>query len=261
MRKTKKDILLNKATVAALAAGHRIMTIYKKDNLFVDYKEDKSPLTIADKDSNRIICDLLGEEFPILSEESKEVPYENRKDWEYFWMVDPLDGTKEFIKRNGEFTVNIALIHKDKPILGVVYAPDLDELYFAHDDLGSFCKYKASEPINYSIVKCDVTDKSENTRVFFSRSHCNEVTQNYLDQFSEIEKMQMGSSLKFCKIASGEADLYPRFHPCMEWDTAASQIILEMAGGIIRNVENDRPLIYNKENLVNPSFVASKISS
>ena len=258
MRKTKKDILLSKATIAALASGHRIMTIYKQEDLFVDYKEDKSPLTKADTDSNKIICDLLGNEFPILSEESKHVPFEERKNWEYFWMVDPLDGTKEFIKRNGEFTVNIALMHKDKPILGVVYAPNFDELYFAHDDLGAFCKYKASEPINYTIVKCQVTETSENPRVFFSRSHHNDVTLKYLDQFSEVEKMEMGSSLKFCKIASGEADLYPRFHPCMEWDTAASHIILEMAGGIIRNVENDQPLVYNKENLLNPSFVASK---
>jgi 3'(2'), 5'-bisphosphate nucleotidase len=199
----------------AKEAGDAIMQVYKQD-FEVEYKQDNSPLTLADKNANDIIEDGLNQlsvNFPILSEEGDDIPYEDRKHWEYFWLVDPLDGTKEFVKKNGEFTVNIALIHKDTPVLGVVYAPALDMCYWAKKGKGAF-KDGQKLPIK--------TVHQRNTyKIVASRSHMSDETQAFIDAIDtqkEKELISIGSSLKICLVAEGEADIYPRLGPTMEWD-------------------------------------------
>ena len=238
----------------AKEAGNAIMEIYKKD-FTIEYKDDKSPLTAADLKSNEIICNALATLYPripILSEENKEVPYVDRKDWNYFWLIDPIDGTKEFIKKTGEFTVNIALIYKDKPVLGVVYAPVLEDMYYAKEDMGAY-KNDARLPIKKNVKQ----DKELN--VVASISHLSEETQTFIDQLaSSTEKLNLvskGSSLKLCMVAEGTADIYPRLAPTMEWDTGAAHAIVLESGKQVVQYENNNPLVYNKENLLNPWFV------
>jgi len=251
----------------AYEAGEGILEIYKTMNsVEVEYKEDKSPLTEADKKAHSIIENRLKKvfDYPILSEEGKEVPYEKRRRWKYFWLVDPLDGTKEFIKRNGEFTVNIALIHNQKPVLGVVYAPALNLLYYGEVGKGGYKiengkKEKLS--INYEKEKNKIT-------VVASKSHLNEETSDFIEglknYYSNVETVSIGSSLKICLLAEGKADIYPRIAPTMEWDTAAAHAVLNSAGGKIVQYKNVPfseirrlpELLYNKENLLNPYFVA-----
>jgi len=239
-------------------AGEAILEIYENEKDFgVESKADESPLTIADQKANKIICDALAKmdyAFPIISEENKEVPYEDRKSYAYYWLVDPLDGTKEFIKRNGEFTVNIALIKEDTVVAGVVYAPVLDEMYWALKGAGAFVKYKGSEPQALSATKFSESDKA--LKIVCSRSHLNEATQTFVDQYESPDLVPKGSSLKFLILAQGAAQVYPRLAPTMEWDTAAAQIIVEEAGGKVINYDTKEPLKYNKEVLRNPSFVA-----
>jgi len=238
----------------AKEAGNAIMEIYKRD-FTIEYKDDKSPLTAADLKSNEIICNALATLYPripILSEENKEVPYVDRKDWNYFWLIDPIDGTKEFIKKTGEFTVNIALIYKDKPVLGVVYAPVLEDMYYAKEDMGAY-KNDARLPIKKNVKQ----DKELN--VVASISHLSEETQTFIDQLaSSTEKLNLvskGSSLKLCMVAEGTADIYPRLAPTMEWDTGAAHAIVLESGKQVVQYENNNPLVYNKENLLNPWFV------
>ncbi len=236
----------------AINAGKAIMEIYNKD-FTVEYKEDNSPLTEADTKSNEIICSNLEKfypEIPMLSEESKAVPYEERKKWEYYWCIDPIDGTKEFIKKNGEFTVNIALIHKNTPVLGVVYAPAIDALYSAKKGEGSFLNgQKLPLKENHS--------KKEKLYVVASKSHLSPETQEFIDNLDakEIEQVSKGSSLKLCMVAEGSADIYPRLAPTMEWDTAAADAIVRESGKMTYQFETNSPLVYNKENLLNPWFV------
>ena len=238
----------------ALQAGEVIMDIYKKD-FAVDYKDDKSPLTEADLKSNEIICsklEALYPAIPIMSEENKEVTFEERKDWEYYWCIDPIDGTKEFIKKNGEFTVNIALIHKGMPVLGVVYAPALGDIYSAKQGEGAF-KNGQKLPLH-------INDNREQTlHVVASKSHLSEETQAFIDELAKttesIEQVSKGSSLKLCMVAEGEADIYPRLAPTMEWDTAAADAVVRESGKMTYQFEVDTPLIYNKENLLNPWFI------
>jgi 3'(2'), 5'-bisphosphate nucleotidase len=249
--------LLGPLKKIALKAGMAIMDIYKDESRFdVEQKSDDSPLTAADKKSNELICDgieLLAPKYPIISEENKEVEYEKRKSYNRYWLIDPLDGTKEFIKRNGEFTVNIALVEDQKTILGVVYAPVLEEMYWAIKSEGAFLENKGNiKKIQSRSIK--LSDK--NLRIVCSRSHLNDETQTYINQFTEPEKVSIGSSLKFLIIAKGEADIYPRLAPTMEWDTAAAQIILEEAGGKVLESESRLGLKYNKANLRNPHFIA-----
>lgn len=253
------------AIEAAVQGGAEIMNIYQND-FEVEYKDDNSPLTIADKNCNDIINSYLRKtEFPIISEENKQLPFEVRKKWETCWIVDPLDGTKEFVKRNGEFTVNIALIKKGKPLLGVIYVPVTKELYFA--DVSQKKTLKSileSHKIDIKNLVNDSTEitpgslKKELVRVVGSRSHMNEATENFVDSlknsFDRVEIVSKGSSLKFCLVAEGKADVYPRFAPTMEWDTAAGQAICEAVGLQVISKETDQPLLYNKENLLNPSF-------
>lgn len=238
-------------------AGAAILDIYANEADFnVEVKSDDSPLTKADRAANKVICDgleKLSEVFPIISEENKAIPYEERKDFERFWLVDPLDGTKEFIKRNGEFTVNIALVEGAQPIFGVVYAPVLDEVYWAIKGQGAWMM-KGTDKTTLEALSFKMTDPG--LKVVCSRSHLNEGTQAFIDALDTPEKVSKGSSLKFLLMAKGDAHVYPRLGPTMEWDTGAAQIVLEEAGGSVIDEETKEPLRYNKENLLNPYFIA-----
>ncbi len=253
------DINLAKE-VAKIAkiAGEAIMKIYdNSDDFQVQQKSDESPLTIADQAANDVIChglENLNVKYPIISEENKSIDFQVRKNYPHYWLVDPLDGTKEFIKRNGEFTVNIALVENQRPVLGVVYAPVLDEMYFALKNEGAFLEKESSTTQLHAAV---FSKKDRNLGVVCSRSHLNESTQNFVNELDQPELVATGSSLKFLILAKGEAHLYPRLAPTMEWDTGAAQIILEEAGGKVLHAETNEPLLYNKENLLNPYFIAS----
>lgn len=240
----------------AKEAGAAIQEIYEKsEGIKIEKKSDNSPLTIADRTANKIICDALEQlpvRYPIISEENKAIPYEERKDFEYTWLVDPLDGTKEFIKRNGEFTVNIALIHQQQIVLGVVYASDRDEMYWAVKGEGA---YQVIDGKDVKLSAKDFTMKDDGLKVVCSRSHLNEGTQAFVDALANPELVATGSSLKFLIIAAGQAHVYPRLAPTMEWDTGAAQVILEEAGGSVIDHTTNKPLLYNKENLLNPHFV------
>lgn len=241
----------------ARLAGEIIRHIYENTTT-VQYKrkDDDSPLTLADRAANAFIVQELRRldyQYPIISEESMLPPYSERKKYDTFWMVDPLDGTKEFIKRNGEFTVNIALIQKRRPILGVVYAPMLNEMYWAEKGEDAFVN---KDGIVRRLTTKDFSFDQESLRVVCSRSHLNDATQKELNTLTNPILKPIGSSLKFMLLASGEADYYPRMGPTMEWDIAASQIILEEAGGSVISEYTKQPIVYNKENLRNPHFKA-----
>ena len=245
------NVSIEDLKIIALKAGEIIMEIYKKD-FSIEYKDDKSPLTEADLKSNELICNELNRLYsniPIMSEENKQVSYEIRKNWEYYFCVDPIDGTKEFIKKNDEFTVNIALIHKKSPILGVVYAPALNELYWA-DGKNS---YKNGEKLPLNVNQ---TPK-EKLFVVASKSHLSPETQEFIDNLDSknIEQVSKGSSLKLCMVAEGIADIYPRLAPTMEWDTAAADAVVRCSGKMTYQYENNKPMVYNKKDLLNPWFV------
>jgi len=236
----------------ALKAGDIIIQIYNQD-FKIEYKDDKSPLTEADLKANEIICSSLAKLYPnipIISEENKQTEYEIRKNWEYYWCIDPIDGTKEFIKKNDEFTVNIALIHKDTPVLGVVYAPALDEMYSAKKGEGA---YKNSKKLPLHVND----NPKEKLRVVASKSHLSEETQEFIDNLEtkRIEQVSKGSSLKLCMVATGEADIYPRLAPTKEWDTAAADAIVREAGKMTYQFESNTAVVYNKEELLNPWFI------
>ena len=240
----------------AYEAGKAILEIYDSNDMGIESKSDESPLTKADKAANEVICKGLAKitpDIPIISEENKEIPFQQRKDYEYLWMVDPLDGTKEFIKKNGEFTVNIALIHNQKPIAGVVYAPVLDNMYYAIDGEGAYI-IEDDEQVPLLANKYQKTDSQ--LKVVCSRSHLNDATQAFVDDYTNPELIAKGSSLKFLILAEGGAELYPRLAPTMEWDTAAAHVILNESGGQISQPDG-APLLYNKENLLNPHFIAT----
>ena len=247
---------INIQDIVAIAkeAGNVIMQVYDQE-FEVECKQDKSPLTLADKKANDIIESSLNQlqvNFPILSEEGDDIPYADRKNWEYFWLIDPLDGTKEFIKKNGEFTVNIALIYKDTPVLGVVYAPALDVCYWAKKNNGAFKDEKRLPFI--------AKDPSDTYKIIASRSHMSDDTQAFIDAIDtskEKELISIGSSLKICLVAEGRADVYPRLGPTMEWDTGAAHIIVNEAGKSLKECNNDKhkELKYNKESLLNQFFI------
>lgn len=248
--------LVKQVIEIAREAGAAIQEIYEKSaGIEIEKKSDNSPLTIADRTANKIICDALEQlpvRYPIISEENKAIPYEERKEFEYCWLVDPLDGTKEFIKRNGEFTVNIALIHQQQIVLGVVYVSDRDEMYWAVKGEGA---YQIIDGKDVKLSAKDFTMKDDGLKVVCSRSHLNEGTQAFVDALVNPELVATGSSLKFLIIAAGQAHVYPRLAPTMEWDTGAAQVILEEAGGSVIDHTTNKPLLYNKENLLNPHFV------
>jgi 3'(2'), 5'-bisphosphate nucleotidase len=249
----------------AKTAGEEVLKIYNQ-KFKVEYKDDRSPLTQADKKSHSVILSGLkkiNKHIPVLSEEGKSIPYKERKNWVYFWMTDPLDGTKEFIKKNGEFTINIALIYKNTPVFGIVYAPVLQWLYF-NDGKHAYKKEKNK------LTKLPVKNNSDFFTIAASRSHLNKETEKFIEnhikniskQPKDIKSIFIGSSLKLCFVAEGKADIYPRLAPTMEWDTAAADAVVKKSGKNVYavNPENltpdfNKPLIYNKENLLNPWFV------
>lgn len=239
------------AKEASLAAGKAILEIYNSADFGVEIKGDNSPLTKADQAAHHVIVGFLEETgLPILSEEGKDIPYEVRKNWEYFWMVDPLDGTKEFIKKNGEFTVNIALIHQGKPIMGVVYAPVLEWLYWGNQEEGAWKQEGNENP--FQLKK---QEKTEVKTIVASRSHLSPETQEFIDQYPGVEVISMGSSLKFMLVAEGKAQIYPRFAPTMEWDTAAAQGVIEAIGGSVKIYPELEALQYNREEMLNSWFL------
>jgi 3'(2'), 5'-bisphosphate nucleotidase len=251
------------AIKTSLLAGEKILDIYYSDQFEAEMKKDGSPLTRADKAShNTVVRELSKLGIPILSEEGAKIDYSTRKKWSKFWLIDPLDGTKEFIKKNGEFTVNIALVENQIPILGVVYTPVTKELYFAEKDFGSF-KIESIEKFDELSLKQAITlsesSSPKNYTIVVSRSHLNKETTDYITEkkqmFNEILLKQFGSSLKICKVAEGKAHCYPRLGPTMEWDTAAAHAVVKYSGKRLFNFNTNDELIYNKESLLNPFFV------
>lgn len=284
--KLTQDLLV--ALSAAKDASRAILDIYDQD-FKISYKDDHSPLTRADRRSHDIIVshlsDAFGKRLPILSEEGKEIPFGQRRTWEYFWLIDPLDGTKEFIKRNGEFTVNIALIHQNRPILGVIYVPVKDTVYFAAEGLGAYrmdrgdmsafktpgsfkgdpdglIKTMLKDSVKLTDQGKCLENQDSHITIVGSRSHPTKELDAFIETMrknhGDVAFISAGSSLKLCLVAEGRADIYPRLGPTMEWDTAAGQAIVEQAEGSVLNFETRKPLEYNKENLLNPWFVASR---
>lgn len=270
MEKTKLNSFLETSINAAIEAGEKICMIYQ--NAFeIEYKDDHSPLTTADTKSNEVIQHyLIKTGIPILSEEGKSIPYVDRSNWESLWIVDPLDGTKEFIKRNGEFTVNIALVEKGQPILGVIYVPVYKRLFFASENTGAIKVddidvSKSSFSLN-ELLEIGISLPSQLTKntytVVGSKSHMTTETEDYINrlknQHPKIEILSRGSSLKICMVAEGEADEYPRFAPTMEWDVAAGHAIVKYSGGSLINYETQKEMTYNRESLLNPWFLVKK---
>lgn len=271
--------ILFTAIRAALQAGAEIMKVYTDPNadFEIEKKADNSPLTIADRKSHAIIAGWLADTpYPILSEEGKKIPTEERQSWNELWVVDPLDGTKEFIKRNGEFTVNIAYVKNGAPEAGVIYIPVKEELFFADIEKGA---YKLSnedglltrinenkeqgctlETLIEKAQKLPYPTPHEGFMIVASRSHLNAETEEYIERMkkehAKVETVSKGSSLKLCLIAEGVADVYPRFAPTMEWDTAAGHAIIRAAGKEVYQANTNKPLVYNKEDLLNPWFIA-----
>ena len=240
----------------------KIVEIYKKD-FNIEYKDDKSPLTIADKLSNQIICDYLNkinidlekiveQKILIISEENKNKDYNERKKYNYCWIIDPIDGTKEFINKNGEFTVNIGLTLNGIPIFGIVSIPVLDEIYYGIEGIGSFKEF------NNTITKLEINENKMNDliiNIVASKSHLNDKTQEFIDQYKNHELISIGSSIKLLYIAENKAHIYPRIAPTSEWDTCAAHAVVKYANGLVIDYNTKKELNYNKENLLNPFFI------
>ncbi len=273
---------------AAISAGDAILEVYRSPEFEIEEKVDKSPLTLADRRSHEVIVNYLGKfDIPILSEEGRDIPYLERNKWETYWLIDPLDGTKEFIKKNGEFTVNIAMIRENKPVAGVICVPDRDTLYFASTEIGAY-KVKAHQVTGLLVEQekranqsAGLSDNDAGQRlndiiglstnlpigqsanrpytIAGSRSHATPeleaVVEKKRREHGEVEFISAGSSLKLCLVAEGRADIYPRTGPTMEWDTAAGQAVVECAGAKVYKYDTEEPLDYNKENLLNPWFI------
>lgn len=259
---------------ASLRAGKEILSIYNhsSSDFEIERKADNSPLTVADRKAHQVIAAILNGKtpFPLLSEEGREISYEVRSGWDTLWIVDPLDGTKEFIKRNGEFTVNIALVRRGVPVAGVIYLPVKEELYFAAEGLGA---YKLAgitslpEGATLETLMAKATSlpqpmARDHKVIVASRSHLTPETEEYVDamkrKYGNVELISCGSSIKICRVAEGAADVYPRFAPTMEWDTAAGHAIARAAGMEIYRAGEENPLRYNKEDLLNPWFIAER---
>lgn len=247
------NAMLPDVLAIADAASQKVLAIYRTD-FEVEYKSDQSPLTAADLASNQIISDglrSLDADIPILSEESLAADWQERKHWQRFWLVDPIDGTKEFTQRTDEFTVNIALIEGGEPVLGVVTAPALHEAFWGVIGEGAWKRDRSGHSTRIQVVV-----PPPSPRVLASKNHLNDDTRAFIDQFGPHTLVQAGSSLKFCRIAEGAADLYPRLGPTCEWDTGAGHGVLAAAGGKVETLDG-KPVQYGKENVLNPHFVAS----
>ena len=257
--------LTHLAIKAAIKASKDVLTIYESEDFEIEIKKDNSPLTKADKVAHKIIHSVLQEsKIPILSEEGKNIPYETRKNWHRLWIIDPIDGTKEFIKRNGEFTINIALVEKGTPIIGVIIAPALGLIYFSEKNTGSF-----KSMVNFDFFKLEdllskakslpIYNKFETFTVLVSRSHLSKETEAYIENLKakhgKVKFMSMGSSLKLCLVAERKANCYPRFAPTMEWDTAAGHAICKFAGCKLADVKTKQEMIYNRKELTNNWFI------
>lgn len=267
------QIYLLFAIKAALKAGEEIRSVYNDPaaNFEVEKKADNSPLTLADRKAHNAICDMLKDTpFPILSEEGAMIPYHIRKEWDSLWIVDPLDGTKEFIKRNGEFTVNIALVQNGVPIQGVIYLPVKHELYFGDAVLGAY-KLAAIDQVEEDDTLATLMEKAtrlpnadlvDSYVVVASRSHRTPETDAFIEELKRVHAnvvlISSGSSIKICLVAEGKAQVYPRFAPTMEWDTAAGDAIARAAGMSVCHIDGATPLCYNKENLLNPWFIVEQ---
>ncbi|MEP6846212.1 MAG: 3'(2'),5'-bisphosphate nucleotidase CysQ [Panacibacter sp.] len=261
--------LIKLSVLAAIEAGKEILEVYKQD-FAVEVKSDNSPLTIADKNAHEVIKAALAVTgFPLLSEEGKQLPYEERKDWHTFWLVDPLDGTKEFIKKNGEFTVNIALVKDGKPVLGVVYVPVTGVLYYGAEGVGSYVVTitgdVSADNIESILIGATVLPGSAKPSVYTvvaSRSHNTAETEAFIEEKRKehgvVDMVSSGSSIKLCLVAEGKAQVYPRLAPTMEWDTAAGHGVAKFAGCSVYNYETKNEVVYNKENLLNPWFVVER---
>ncbi|MCF8423975.1 MAG: 3'(2'),5'-bisphosphate nucleotidase CysQ [Bacteroidia bacterium] len=265
--------LLHQSIIASVLAGKEIMEVYDT-NFDVEYKDDNSPLTLADKKaSDKIIGELKQFDIPVLSEEGVHDSFEIRKTWSKLWIVDPLDGTKEFVKRNGEFTVNIALVEENIPTLGVIFSPIFKDIYFAATDLGAFkidrkefsvlvdsIQDQTLEQLLKVAQKLPIVSNRENYVVVSSRSHMSTETYKHIEALKLIHKhveiVTTGSSIKMCWVAEGIADEYPRYGPTMEWDTAAGQAILQEANACLIDMETKLPMKYNREQLLNNCFIA-----
>ena len=261
--------LLTLAIKAAIEAGNEILKVYNGDNAtdVVLQKENDTPLTLADQMAHTSISkNLAYTSYPVLSEEGRDIPYVERAAWEFFWMVDPLDGTKEFLNRNGQFTVNIALLRQNEPVLGVVYQPTEDVLYFAAEGIGAYkclaARTKWVERLDRLMEQSDklpVSQQREAYVVVASRSHLSDETRDFIEQLKVehpvVEFASIGSSLKICLVADGSADIYPRFAPTMEWDTAAGDAVVRFAGKQVVDTVNGEPIKYNKPNLLNSWFI------
>lgn len=272
MDEIQKDEIINLLMIAinaSVKAGALIMDVYNSSDFQVNMKSDKTPLTLADRLAHDSIKTSLAKTYiPVLSEEGRNILYEERRSWEYFWIVDPLDGTKEFIKRNGEFTVNVALLRSGYPIIGVIYVPVSEELYFSYQSQGTYkignippcieADYTYNALID-SAIKLPATSSTGPLIVVQSRSHTSNETLEYIQQLrvqhEQVVLLPLGSSLKMCMIAEGKAHVYPRLSLSSEWDTAAGQAIVEGAGFQVLDYETHERMRYNKENLLNPWFV------
>jgi 3'(2'), 5'-bisphosphate nucleotidase len=256
---------LKTAIEASLEAGKAILKIYHSGDFDIEIKGDNSPLTRADKVAHNVIVSHLEKTgIPVLSEEGKEISYEERKNWKQLWIVDPIDGTKEFIKRNGEFTVNIALIEDQKTVVGVIFVPVSGDLYFSSKELGA---YKVQVDLqNYDLENIvEIADtlplkrEDKTYTIVASRSHMSPETENYVAEmkakYDTVNLISKGSSLKLCMVAEGTADCYPRFAPTMEWDTAAGQAICEHAGFDVMDWKTKTTMLYNREQLLNNWFL------
>jgi 3'(2'), 5'-bisphosphate nucleotidase len=244
--------LLDTAIKAAIKGGEEILEIYN-GHIEVETKSDNSPLTQADKNAHVAIMEFLEKtNIPVLSEEGREIPFSERKNWNKLWIVDPLDGTKEFIKKNGEFTVNIALIENGIPIMGVIYVPVTKTLYYGAKNIGSFKEFEGNK------LQLPINSDRKNYVAVGSRSHMSPETETLFNelklQHGEIEIVSMGSSLKICLVAEGVADIYPRFGPTMEWDTAAGHAIAKFAGKSFIDISTNEEMKYNREDLLNKWF-------
>lgn len=267
------------AIQSALAAGQAILEVYDSPDVQVEKKADDSPLTLADRRSHEIIkSDIGGLGIPMLSEEGRDIPFEERRQWTRMWIVDPLDGTKEFIKRNGEFTVNIALAEGGVPTLGVIFVPVADTMYFADIELGAFkieaCRKAGigemptgtAEPLaslKEKALRIPLPpDKDRPFTIMGSRSHATPELEAYVERMrhehGEVDFISAGSALKICRVAEGRADVYPRLGPTMEWDTAAGQAIAVASGAQVLRHDDGTPLAYNKKNLLNPWFIVKR---
>jgi len=249
--------LLEQVRQAVAEAGSAILEIYANPAQFeTELKQDASPLTAADKAANDILVNALQSltpSIPILSEESTQAPWSTRQQWDRCWVVDPLDGTREFLKRNDEFTVNVALVEGHRPILGVVFAPALDRWFFAANGQGAWRQDGDRDPIPIQ-VREKIADRP--WQVVGSRSHSTPEVVEFVEQLGDAELVAMGSSLKLCLVADGSADLYPRLGPTCEWDTCAAHAVVDEAGGQVLHAETGQPLTYNaRETLLNPHFI------